>query len=277
MNTIEPLVSAEWLHSTINDPNLIILDASTAANQAGSSSEFENIKIKGARFFDLNEVFSDPNGKFPNTFPGEEQFETGCRNLGINQSSRIVVYDNLGVYTSPRVWWMFKAMGHENVSVLDGGLPEWIRKGFETEIKTKASYPLGDFKAVFQKKAIKDFDFVSANVMNKEQLLIDARSKGRFDGTQAEPRAGLRSGHIPNSLNIPYTSVLEDGKYKTKAELTELFQEINDDSRPLIFSCGSGITACIILLAADLILENEKSVYDGSWTEWASLKKDVDL
>lgn len=268
---IEPLVSSEWLYENLNLQDLIVLDASQKGNKSGVQTKFESLRIKGARFFDLKVVFSDSEGKFSTAFPSPEQFEKGCRNIGINSTSQIIIYDNLGIYASPRVWWMFKAMGHENVHILNGGLPDWIHKGYETEAINNKAYECGNFHAVFNSEVVKTFDFVTANVQSKEQLLVDARSEGRFNGTEDEPRKGLRNGSIPNSINIPYTSVLEGGKFKSKEELKLLFNDRIPVDVPLIFSCGSGITACIVLLAAELVLDNRKSVYDGSWTEWASL------
>lgn len=267
----EPLVSPQWLNVNLKSSDLIILDASDPNNKAGLTNEFQNQKIKGARYYNLKGVFSDPKGLFPNTFPSKEQFENGCRSLGISNSSRIVVYDNTGTYTSPRVWWMFKAMGHERVYVLNGGLLDWIRNGFETEKQFDSNYKSGNFKANIKSAVIKNIDFIKSNISQQKHLLIDARSEDRFNGTAKEPREGLRSGHIPNSINIPFSRLLEDGKYKSTVELKEVFESCGVDDRPLVFSCGSGVTACIVLLASEMVLNNSTSVYDGSWTEWASL------
>jgi len=262
---IEPIVSATWLFNHLNDPDLIILDAS----QKTASGDFNNSRIKGARHFDLNNEFRDTSNELPNTFPSAEQFEKNCRKLGINRSSKIVVYDNLGIYLSPRVWWMFKTMGHQNVAVLNGGLPEWIRLGY-TSVSEKGNNVLpGDFQSKFNPEMLKDYNFISSNISLQESVLIDARSAGRFEGIAPEPREGLPSGHIPGSINLPYTAVLKNGKFKPKEDLVELFNTLNIEEKSLVFSCGSGITACIILLASELVVDNKKSVYDGSWTEWA--------
>ncbi|MBL4862364.1 MAG: sulfurtransferase [Crocinitomicaceae bacterium] len=268
----EPLTSSLWLKNNLGHSELIILDASQKSNQADLKSDFENTQIKGARFFDLKNDFSDQHSEFPNTLPDIKQFEFGCRKLGINTSSKIVVYDNLGIYSSPRAWWMFKIMGHENVSVLNGGLPDWKSQGYETVERENHAFKRGDFEAKFQPEMVKDYMFIVSNLNTQIALVIDARSTDRFNGIAPEPRKGLKSGHIPNSLNIPYHIVLEQGSYKSKTELTELFNDLKTGDRPLVFSCGSGVTACIVLLACELILKNEKSVYDGSWTEWAQLE-----
>lgn len=259
---IDPILSAEWLHQHLDDPNLIVLDASQA-------SEFNSIQIPGARPVDLQRDFSLTTTPFPTMLADPEHVEQACRRIGIHSSSTIVVYDNLGVFFSPRVWWMFKTMGHDNISVLNGGLPNWVASGFATEPKTSRSYEPGDFRASFNATSVKSFDEVQENIRTQESLLIDARSAGRFAGTAPEPREGLRSGHIPHSINLPYERVLANGAIKPKDELIPIFEELGIDDQPLIFSCGSGISACIILLACELVRDNHTSVYDGSWTEWA--------
>jgi len=261
-----PLISAQWLNNNLNDPNLVILDASQQLAE-------NNIQISGARYFDVKNVFSEQQSEFPNTFPSVQQFEEECQKLGINNSSKIVVYDNEGIFYSPRVWWMFKTMGYQNVAVLDGGLPEWIAQGYKTVTGHYTEFTPGNFKANFKKEQVKAYDFVRANITSKNALVIDARSAGRFNGTVPDPREGLKSGSIPNSINLHYATVLENGKFKSKAALTALFSEIHHQKKPLVFTCGSGITACIILLASELVMEQETAVYDGSWTEWATLQK----
>jgi len=254
-----PLVSTAWLQEHLNDSDMVILEARLDQNP--------DLKIKGARVFDIKNNFSDTSNPLPNTFPSEEKFTDESQKLGINKNSTIVVYDTLGIYSSPRVWWMFKAMGHSNVFVLDGGLPEWIKEGFSTETIQNTEYPKGDFVANFQSELIKNKDQILENINSKKAILMDARSADRFDSSLAEPRPGLRSGHIPGSINIPYTDLQENGKFKSKSELASLLQ-LND--QPLYFTCGSGITACIVLLACEMISNNPKAVYDGSWTEWGS-------
>lgn len=266
------IVSTKWLHENLNDPNLIILDASQTENKQGIKTEFEGIQIKNARFFDLKNTFSKKDTEMPNMLPNSEDFETEVRKLGIKNSSKIVVYDNLGIYTSPRVWWMFKTMGHNNIAVLNGGLPEWVKNGFKTEKIQDKKYTVGDFKLTFKPTLVKNIEDIKTNLKTKTALVIDARSQGRFNGTAPDPRPTLKSGHIPNSVNLPYTEVLNNQKIKSKDKLTQLFNELQINDSQLIFSCGSGITACILHLAAEQVLKNEKAIYDGSWTEWASTK-----
>lgn len=266
---MKPLVTSQWLHTNLSDADIFILDAGLTGTIAGEVSEFQNKCIAGARFFDLKNNFSDANSPYPNMLPRPEDFQKECRKLGINSSSKLVIYDNLGVYSSPRVWWMFKAMGHDNVTVLDGGLPDWISNGYPTEeIHLNKKSRLGNFKANFKKEMVFDFDKISANIQDQNAIVIDARSEGRFNGTAPEPRPELKSGHIQNSLNIPYEKVLENGKFKSVSELEAIFNSETYSDKALVFSCGSGLTACIILLASELVLPNKKAVYDGSWTEW---------
>lgn len=262
-----PLVSAAWLQEHLNDPNLIVLEARLEQNQSNSANQFSDLQIKGARLFDIKNNFSDTNNPLPNTFPSEEQFTAESQRLGINSNSTIVVYDTLGIYSSPRAWWMFKAMGHSTVFVLDGGLPKWVKDGFSTEKQNDTTYPKGDFVAKFQPELIKNKQQILENITSKKAVLMDARSADRFQASHEEPRAGLRSGHIPGSINIPFAELQQNGQFKSATELKEILK-LND--QPLYFTCGSGITACIVLLACELISDNPKAVYDGSWTEWGS-------
>ena len=264
------LVSPEWLSSNLSDPNIVILDASEEGNLNGKKVEFEGLQIIGARYFDLERSFSDTSNQLPHTFPSAEQFEQESQKLGINRGSKIVIYDNIGIYTSPRVWWMYKVMGHKEVYVLNGGLSEWIKQGFEAENKTTNKFSAGDFKARYNSNKLDSLDQMVENVKNESKLVIDARSESRFKGSAPEPRARVKSGHIPNSLNLPFDDVLNNGKYKSKEELSEIFRSLNVENKDLSFVCGSGLTSCIILLASELVQNNNTSVYDGSWTEWGS-------
>lgn len=267
----EPLISSEWLNENLDDPDLIILNASQKVNKAGLTTEYAFSQIVGSVFFDLEDSFSDKANELPNMLPSPEVFEMECRKLGINRNSKIVVYDNLGIYSSPRVWWMFRSMGHNAVAVLNGGLPDWAKKGFAIEpFQSDPSKLIGNFKSKFNSYSVKNLAEIRNNLESKNALVCDARSKGRFNGTAPEPRKELRSGHIPHSINIPFQNVLKNGRFKSKAELKKLFNSLSLKNQPLTFSCGSGLTACIVLLAAELVLDNPKSVYDGSWTEWAS-------
>jgi thiosulfate/3-mercaptopyruvate sulfurtransferase len=264
------IVSVGWLKTNIKNKNIIILDASIPSKAKSSPPKSNHQTIKGARFFDLANTFSDKEATYPNTVPSSAVFEKEARKLGINKDSKIIVFDHLGIYSSPRIWWLFKLMGHDQVAVLNGGLPEWIKHGLATEEKqSKTPNEKGGFTASYQSTYYRSFDALVQNIATKKELVIDARSYNRFYGLSPEPRKGLRGGHIPNSINIPFESVLSEGKFKTKEELNLIFNQFDLKDQPLIFSCGSGITACIIYLACEEVLYNPKAVFDGSWTEWA--------
>lgn len=265
----ESLISAEWLYKNHKNPDLVILDCSTKPITSTQTFKTEQ-QIPNARFFDLKNKFRDTASQFPNTFPSQEQFVKEAITLGINTTSKIVIYDTIGVYTSPRVWWLFKTMGHKDVAILNGGFPEWIKHNYPTENKCIKTYDFGNFKANFKPENIKAYEFVKSNLKSKEALVIDARSQGRFNGIEPEPRKELQSGSIPSSINIPYTEVLENGKFKTPEELQAIFKDLEENNQDLVFTCGSGITACITLFASNLVLKNKKAIYDGSWTEWAT-------
>ncbi|HSQ47797.1 MAG TPA: sulfurtransferase [Lutibacter sp.] len=265
---LNPVVSATWLFENIENPNLIILDASPRENKSNLIPEFKDIQIKGARKFDMETVFLDKESSIPNMIPNERIFENECRKLGINNESLIVVYDNLGVYTSPRVWWMFRAMGYSQIAVLDGGLSAWKNENLQTEpIQQNKTLP-GNFKAEYRSDLVIDAAALMENIESKKFQVLDARSEERFSGMIPEPRENMSSGHIPNSINLPFETVLEKGKMKSKKELTKIFTNLNSKNQSLVFTCGSGITACIILLASELIAENKNVLYDGSWAEW---------
>jgi thiosulfate/3-mercaptopyruvate sulfurtransferase len=259
------IVSPKWLYEHLNDVDLIILEARLEQNLSNLENQFQGLQIIGARVFDIKNAFSDTQNSLPNTFPSTAQFTAECQKLGINKNSTIVVYDSLGIYSSPRVWWMFNTMGHSDIYVLNGGLPEWMKEDFPTEINTKSSHNTGNFEAKFQPQLIKNKEQILENIHSKEAVLIDARSPERFHATIEETRIGIRNGHIPGSINVPFDTLLEDGKYKSNEALAKIFNLIIE---PLYFTCGSGITACILFLATELISDNPKAIYDGSWTEW---------
>ncbi len=264
-----PIVSTSWLAKNLDDPDLVVLDASLPKpNSKESTEKHAPTRIKNARFFDIKNTFSDKTSELPNTIPSPETFTSEAQSLGINQNSAIVIYDNLGVYASPRAWWMFRVMGHENVAILNGGLPAWRDEELPCESSPTVNVTQGDFKANFKPELISDLKQVSSVYNQPDTLIIDARSEGRFTGKIPEPRAGLRGGHIPNSINMPFEKVIKDGKILPKAALEEIFDSLNIKDEKLIFTCGSGVTACIIALASEQVVPNKKSVYDGSWAEW---------
>ena len=262
------IVDSNWLQERLNNPNLIILDSSPKATITGETSA-SSAYIPGARKLDLKGDFSAKGSEFPNTFPSEKQFTEGARNLGINSDTEIVVYDNIGVYTSPRVWWMFKAMGHQKVSVLNGGLPAWIEEENKTIDNPNTEFNRGNFEARLNESWVIMYEQIVENATYCEFNILDARSAGRFEGVDPEPREWLKSGAIPNSINIPYKEVLDGFRLKEKPVLQKIFKEILDAEKEVVYSCGSGLTACIILLAGRIAGVESMQLYDGSWTEWA--------
>lgn len=272
-----PLVSAQWLHEHLNDPKLIVLDGTIKKAGANSGETGEDVRITGTRFFDLKGVFADKTSALPNTIPTAQAFTEGCQQLGINRDSVVVVYDTLGVYSSPRAWWLLSVMGHSNVKVLNGGLPAWIESGYATESSKAENYTKGDFVAKMQTESVKTASDMLENMQAAKAKVLDARSFGRFKATAPEPRADLIGGHIPGSQSLAFTEVLKEGKFLPTEELEAVFAKLELGDDPLVFSCGSGITACIILLAAELVLENDKAVYDGSWSEWGLPEKGLPI
>ncbi|WP_417857238.1 sulfurtransferase [Xanthomarina gelatinilytica] len=266
-----PIVSVKWLKTHLKHPNLVILNA-TIPKVTGNDINTINTQIPSTRFFDLKNKFSEVSAPFPTTFPSEKQFTNEAQALGINKQSGIVVYDEKGIYSSARVWWLFKAFGFNNVAVLDGGFPAWEKAGFQTEPKQDHKNEFGNFEAKLQPKYMVFFKDVKNAAQDNKYLIIDARSENRFKGLEAEPREGLRSGTIPNSVNLPFENLFDNkGFLKPEDAIKQLFQPLADTNRDLIFSCGSGITACVLALGAEIAGYKNLSVYDGSWTEWGSL------
>ncbi|TDY12264.1 sulfurtransferase [Meridianimaribacter flavus] len=270
----KPLVSVHWLNQHLAYENLIVLDATIGKVTEANSDSNSSKQIATARFFDIKQKFSDTNASFPNTFPSVEQFTTQTQALGIHNDSCIVVYDDKGIYSSARVWWMFKTFGFNNIAVLDGGLPEWIKHNYPLETKADYSGKPGSFTASYNTGFIKFFDDVVNEVGEDNHIIVDARSQARFSGEEPEPRAGLRSGNIPGSFNIPYTSLLENGCFKDIEQLQAIFKAVLSEHKQTTFTCGSGITACVLALGAELSGYKNLSIYDGSWTEWGSLTED---
>ena len=265
-----PLTSVSWLNANLGSPDLVMLFTS----KKDLSNSLSEIKlVPGSRYFDLKNVFSDQESPYPNTFPSPGQFQSECQKIGINKNSHIIIYETEEIFNGPRIWWMFKAMGHEKVQLLDGGFPEWAQEGHQTTIGTETNYQKGDFIAHLQSDSVIYLNDVIANIKSEESLVLDARSAGRFSGSSPEPREGIKSGSISKSKNLPFNEVLKNGKFQDPDTLKTLLTDLNPSSRPMTFTCGSGVTACIILMAAELAGYKNLSVYDGSWTEWATENK----
>ena len=270
MNPI--LISAEQLQTIYHDPDTIILDASIEFQIPGESPKITGKMIPNAIQFDYDKDFCNRHTLLPHMFPSEKLFNERAQALGINNSSTIVIYDNAGTYASPRAWWMFQAMGHKKVVILDGGLPAWIANGGTTTAEYREVTKAGDFSGTVVRGHFIDAQQVLTHSEAQNANIIDARSQARFDSKVPEPRKGLRSGHIPHSICLPFASVLNGGRLKGTEDLKNIFNQLPlNESNPMIFSCGSGVTACILLVASYIAgYQNSMSVYDGSWTEWGA-------
>ncbi|WP_425098193.1 3-mercaptopyruvate sulfurtransferase [Tropicibacter sp. S64] len=270
MDDPKTLVSTEWLAKHLKDPDLRILDASwyMPAMNRDPRAEYEAAHIPGARFFDIDEI-SDARSDLPHMAPPVEKFMSRMRAMGVGDGHQVVVYDGTGVFSAARVWWTFKLMGKDDVAVLDGGLPKWQSEGREIEDLPPM---VRDRHMTVQRRAhlVRDVTQVSAASKLKDHEIIDARSKARFRGEVPEPRAGLRSGHIPGSKNVPFDTLLNaNGTMKAPGELKAVFEAAGVDlSKPAITTCGSGVTAAILSLALERIGKVDHSLYDGSWSEW---------
>lgn len=265
----KPLVSVDWLYNNLDNEKLIILDCTIPKVTLSNAILEDKLQIKNAIFFDIKNSFSDNNSEFPNTVLSPDEFQEKAQALGINNNSIIVCYDALGIYSSPRVWWMFQLMGFNNIAVLDGGLPEWKKRNYSVEKPSNISIKKGNFTVNYQPQKIKYTKDVLNSLENKDVLIVDARSKGRFLGTEPEPRKDLESGHMPNAVSLPFEEIKQNGKMKSEAELAKIFENYKN-KKEIIFTCGSGITASILALGAAIIKQENVAVYDGSWTEWAS-------
>jgi thiosulfate/3-mercaptopyruvate sulfurtransferase len=265
------LVSVQWLADNFDAENLVILDASMkpVAPTPGEITLEEAGCIKGARRFDFDNDIRDKNTDLPHMMPSAEFFTDEMQKLGVNIDSAIVVYDYMGIFSSPRAWWMFRAMGHAQVAVLNGGLPAWKKAGFACGLQAETdANRRGNFAAQSQSGLFCDSTQVLEALSDPRFAVLDARSAGRFKGVEPEPREGLRSGHMPNALNLPFTDTLEDGLMLPTEKLDSIFSKLVNKELNLIFSCGSGVTACVDALAAEQAGYPNISVYDGSWSEW---------
>jgi thiosulfate/3-mercaptopyruvate sulfurtransferase len=268
-----PLVSVDWLNEQLDHRDLVVLDGSWFMPAVARDGKLEWLQecIPGARYFDFDREICDHSSTLAHMMPCESDFQKSVQQLGINQNSAIVVYDSSGIFSSPRVWWMFKAMGFNNIAVLDGGLPAWKEKGLLIGKGSQFARPTpGNFIACYQSELICDADEVLLATQNKQQAIIDARPQARFSGQAAEPRAGVRSGHMPNAKNLPSAAVLCNLKMQEAEQLAVIFEAIAAKDKRVIFTCGSGVTACILALGATLAGYQNLSVYDGSWSEWGS-------
>jgi thiosulfate/3-mercaptopyruvate sulfurtransferase len=264
-----PLVTTDWLADHIDDPDVVLVDASwymPAANRSGRA-EYLASHLPGAVFFGIDDI-ADKSTSLPHMLPTPEAFAAAVGQLGIADTDTIVVYDEAGVFAAPRVWWTFRAMGARDVRVLDGGGPKWRAEGRPTASGEEHPAPR-TFAPHYQAGLVQDFDAVLGLTRSKAKAIVDARPGDRFRGEVPEPRAGLASGHIPGSLSVPASDVTANGQLKSAAELQALFAKAGVDvTRPIVTSCGSGVTASTVALALAIAGAKDVAVYDGSWTEW---------
>lgn len=263
-----PIVSSAWLLEHLDHKDLLVLDATIPKITSGSFDIDNKEQIKNAIFFDIKQKFSDVSATLPNTVLSSKDFQENAQELGINKDSCIIVYDDLGIYSSPRVWWLFQLMGFTNIAVLNGGFPNWKANNFPVETPRNKKQKQGNFEVNYNSSKIKYKEDLLLNLSYEKFLVVDARSSGRFSGREPEPRKEVESGHIPNSKNLPFTEVLNNDLFKKTSDLKTIFNKINPNNRDIVFSCGSGITASILALAASVSGYKNCAVYDGSWTEW---------
>jgi len=261
------LITPQFLAENLAAENLVILDASMKP-VTNMFEPIADVYIPNSLRFDFDNEIKDHNTSLPHMMPTPEFFTEEMQKMGIHKDSAIVVYDNVGVYASPRAWWMFRAMGHANVAVLDGGLPAWMNAGYETIATLATPKSRGDFASHPRPGLFVDSHTVTHALNDSAFSVMDARSAGRFAGQEKEPRAGLRGGHMPGAVNLPFGETQTNGVMKSPALLREMFAQYQN--KKLIFSCGTGVTACILALAAEQAGHKDLAVYDGSWTEWGA-------
>ncbi|NXY93733.1 sulfurtransferase [Streptomyces sp. BR123] len=258
-----PLVTADRLAALAGE-GVVLFDASVGAHRGAA------LRLPGARPFDLDGPLSDHTSPLPHTMPGPREFTEAVRALGLHDTDTVVVYDAQGIYSSARAWWMLRAMGFDRAAVLDGGLPAWIAAGHPVE-PVPAAYdgPPGTFTARPRPGLIADSGTVAAALSDPAAAVLDARTRQRYAGTAPEPRPGLRGGHMPGSVSLPFGELQrDDGLMRPPNELRTAFETAAGDREQLYFSCGSGVTACVLALGATLAGYRDLAVYDGSWSEW---------
>ena len=265
------IVETDWLASHLSSPDLVVLDGSWHLPTSGrdAKSEYLGEHIPGALFFDIDDL-SDEKSDLPHMLPSTVKFASRMKKMGIGDGARIVVYDTTGIFSAARVWWTFRAMGHGDVAVLNGGLKKWKTEGRPLEDGPPPKRSERHYTPLQNTQLIRDFDEMKALIGKPGAQIVDARPAGRFEGKDPEPRPGLRCGHIPGSKNIPSQLLLNgDGKFKPASELGAIFKAAGIDvGKPVVASCGSGVTASMLALALAVLGQTDAAVYDGSWAEW---------
>lgn len=265
------LATAGWLNENLGDPRLRVVDGSwyLPAQNRDPRAEYESGHIPGAVFFDIDAI-ADRETDLPHMLPAEDAFAEAAGRLGISEEDIIVVYDSAGLLSAPRVWWTFRAFGALDVRVLDGGLPAWREAGHPIETGTNEPEPR-TFRAHLRTNLVADFATVMSHLESGAAQLVDARSAARFAGDAPEPRAGLQSGHMPGARNLPFDTLVKAGRLVEEEDIRKAFEDAGVTlDKPIVTTCGSGVTASVLALALARIGRGDAAVYDGSWTEWAS-------
>jgi thiosulfate/3-mercaptopyruvate sulfurtransferase len=266
-----PLVTTEFLAEELGKPDVVVFDATKYLpnEPKDGRAEFVRAHIPGARYFDIDRI-ADPDTDLPHMVPTPGRFAKLMSELGVSNASRIVFYDQKGLASAARGWWLMGLFGHDNAAVLDGGLPKWLKEGRPTQDGEPAAPAASVFRPDYRAGLVRGVGDMLRNVLSRSEQVLDARAAGRFTGAVPEPRAGMRSGHIPGSLSLPYTELLHaDGTFRSAGEVRGRFEAAGiNGSQPVVTSCGSGVTACILTLGLRVAGFPEGSVYDGSWTEW---------
>lgn len=268
-----PLVSVDWLMAYRRAEEVKLVDASMEKIVGKEPITYDSLTVlPQSKPLNIETDLSDTASQLSNTMPSAKKFSQYMMKLGITNDDIVVIYDNQGMYSAPRAWWLFKVMGHKNVYVLDGGLPKWQLENQPVVASYQALGEKSHYIAQLQHEWLANQSLVAANLKDNEYAVIDARGAVRFHGLSLEPRPNVRPGHIPNSLNLPFAKMLDSGSFKSVQALKKEFAElgVEDVDHPMIFSCGSGITACILLLAAHITGFNNLRLYDGSWAQWGS-------
>lgn len=268
----KPLVTPEWLHDRLDAPDIVVLDASWYLPAAGRDPgvEFRAAHVPGALRFDLD-AMSDTESGLPHMLPRPDAFAARMRALGVGDGMQIVVYDGQGLFSAPRVWWMLRTFGVRDALVLDGGLPAWIAAGFPTEDGAARPRERRHFSARLDHGAVADADDVARALDTGAAQVVDARSATRFRGEEPEPRPGVRPGHMPGALNLHYAALQSGGRMKSPEALRQVFAQSGvDPERPVVTTCGSGVTAAIVALALETMGRPARGLYDGSWSEWGA-------
>ena len=271
-----PVVSAKWLARNLGQPDICILDATwyLPGETGDAHAEYLDAHIPGAGFFDIDAI-SDQQTDLPHMLPTAAAFATAVEELGVSSESRVIVYDGKGLFSAARAWWTFRAFGHQAVAVLDGGLPQWRREGGRLESGPVTPAP-GRVQARLDESLVRRSRDLLENLETGRAQVIDARGTPRFSGAAAEPRPGLQRGHIPGSLNLPFSGLLdpETGRLLPEEQLRARFEALGVDlQRPIVTTCGSGVTAAVIFLAAEILGARDLSLYDGSWAEWGDPRR----